>query len=46
MKTCEKCSGTGVIEIMGDGANFEWDVIDTKPCGECGGTGEVKNKSK
>lgn len=26
------CDGSGFIEIMGDGANFEWDVIDVKPC--------------
>ena len=32
---CEKCNGTGYIEIMGDGENFEWDVVDTKPCGNC-----------
>jgi hypothetical protein len=32
---CAKCDGTGYIEIMGDGENFEWDVIGTKPCSEC-----------
>lgn len=29
---CELCNDTGVIEVMGDGDNFEWDVIGTKPC--------------
>jgi len=36
---CEKCNDKGFleIEIMGDGANFEYDVIDTKivSCDEC-----------
>lgn len=32
---CERCGGDGYIEIMGDGENFEWDVVDTKPCPEC-----------
>lgn len=31
---CELCGGTGEVEIMGDGDNFEWDVVDVKPC-EC-----------
>jgi hypothetical protein len=34
-EVCEKCGGDGYIEIMGDGENFEWDVIGTKPCSEC-----------
>lgn len=34
---CETCGGDGFIEIMGDGENFEWDVIDTKPCPNCSG---------
>lgn len=29
---CIHCGGTGVIEVMGDGPNFEWDVIAEKPC--------------
>ena len=32
---CEECGGDGIIEIMGDGENFENDVVDTKPCPEC-----------
>ena len=32
---CETCNGDGYIEIMGDGANFEWDCIGTKPCPDC-----------
>lgn len=32
---CEKCGDTGWAEIMGDGPNFEWDVIDVRPCGRC-----------
>lgn len=32
---CESCNGDGFIEIMGDGDNFECDVIGTKPCPEC-----------
>lgn len=34
-ETCETCGGDGLIEIMGDGANFEWDVIGHKPCPDC-----------
>lgn len=30
---CKICNDTGEIEIMGDGANFEWDVVDVKKCG-------------
>jgi len=40
-KNCERCGGTGVIEIMGDGAHFEWDVVDTRPC-DCGVFNEAK----
>lgn len=36
---CEKCNDTGFleVEIMGDGENFEWDVIGHKTvsCDEC-----------
>ena len=32
---CETCNGDGYVEEMGDGANFEWDVIGTKPCPDC-----------
>lgn len=32
---CDLCNGEGLIEIMGDGVNFEWDVIGTKPCPHC-----------
>jgi hypothetical protein len=31
-EVCEVCNGTGIVEIMGDGPNFEWDVIGTRPC--------------
>lgn len=34
-QACPTCDGDGVIEIMGDGANFEWDVIAYKPCPYC-----------
>jgi hypothetical protein len=34
-KPCEVCDGDGVIEIMGEGSNFEWDVVGHKPCPEC-----------
>lgn len=30
--SCEKCNDSGMIEIMGDGANFEWDVVDMRTC--------------
>jgi len=33
--SCGSCNDTGVIEIMGDGENFEVDVIGKKPCPEC-----------
>ncbi len=29
---CDKCNGSGVIEIMGGSESDEWGVIDTKPC--------------
>lgn len=32
---CEECGGDGFVEIMGDGPNFEWDVVGTRPCSEC-----------
>lgn len=35
MDDCETCGGEGVIEVMGDGDNFEWDVIGYKPCPDC-----------
>lgn len=33
--TCRTCNDKGYIEEMGDGENFEWDVIGTKPCPDC-----------
>lgn len=30
---CQICKDTGFIEIMGDGDNFEVDVVATKRCG-------------
>ena len=35
---CEYCGGTGQIEIMGDGPNFEVDVVGYKQCEECNDT--------
>lgn len=32
---CEKCGDDGVIEILGDGDNFECDVIGYKNCPVC-----------
>lgn len=32
---CERCDGDGYIEIMGDGDNFECDVIGHKACPDC-----------
>ena len=32
---CPRCGGSGSIEIMGDGDNFEWDVVGYKPCPDC-----------
>jgi len=29
---CESCNGTGYIEILGDGDNFECDVVGHKKC--------------
>lgn len=29
---CELCGGDGFIEEMGDGENFEYDVIAEHPC--------------
>jgi len=36
-KECETCGGDGIIEEMGDGDNFEYDVIAEHPCPECQG---------
>lgn len=38
---CQQCDGDGQVEILGDGAHFECDVIGYKPCNECEGSGEV-----
>ena len=35
VEVCEVCGGDGFVEVMGDGDNFEWDVIGTTPCTEC-----------
>lgn len=32
---CERCKGEGLIEIIGDGENFECDVIGYKKCPSC-----------
>lgn len=32
---CDTCNDDGYVEIMGDGDNFEYDVIGTKPCPDC-----------
>lgn len=29
---CERCQDTGFVEEMGDGENFEWDVIGHSRC--------------
>ena len=34
---CQTCGGDGIIEEMGDGENFEYDVIAEHPCPECQG---------
>lgn len=34
-KPCEYCNGDGYIEIIGDGDNFECDVIGHKDCPHC-----------
>jgi hypothetical protein len=31
-KTCEKCNGTGEVEVYGGGENFDWDVVGIKKC--------------
>ena len=36
---CEYCDGDGTIEVLGDGENFEVDVIDHKVCSHCQGLG-------
>lgn len=43
-KVCEKCGGDGYIEIMGDGDNFECDVIGHKPCSECNDNDRAKKR--
>lgn len=35
---CERCNGEGKVEKIGDGENFECDVVGTKPCPECSGS--------
>lgn len=32
MYDCEDCKDTGAIEVMGDGDNFEYDVVGIKRC--------------
>lgn len=32
---CEECNGEGFVEEMGDGENFENDVIGTRNCSTC-----------
>lgn len=32
---CEECGGSGMIEVLGDGDNFEVDVIGHKKCSNC-----------
>lgn len=32
---CDTCNGTGIVEILGDGENFECDVIGYKKCLVC-----------
>lgn len=32
---CEICNGDGYIEKIGDGDNFECDVVGIKRCPEC-----------
>lgn len=32
---CKTCEDEGVVEVLGDGPNFEVDVIGYKPCKEC-----------
>lgn len=34
---CRTCDGVGYIEELGNGDNFEVDVIGTKPCPDCRG---------
>lgn len=29
---CKFCKDTGRLEIMGDGGNFEWDVVGYRDC--------------
>lgn len=43
LEMCTDCDGTGVIEILGDGDNFEVDVIGEKVCRKCDGLGEVED---
>lgn len=33
---CETCEDTGQVDIIGDGDNFEVDVIGHKRCPDCG----------
>ena len=35
MYDCDMCQDDGYIEEMGDGENFEWDVIGHKKCPKC-----------
>lgn len=34
---CQTCGGDGIIEEMGDGENFEYDVIAEHQCPDCQG---------
>lgn len=32
LPNCEICNDEGFVEVMGDGENFEWDVVGYKRC--------------
>ncbi len=39
VRVCERCEGSGQIEMVGGHAGNVAPVIDMRPCGECGGSG-------
>lgn len=38
---CATCDGTGRVEVYGGTEMDEWDVVDSSPCPDCGGLGEI-----
>lgn len=38
---CDECQDYGYVEIMGDGPNFDFDVVGTRPCSTCAAPDDI-----